>query len=168
MGYRSDVKLAVYAKDQQHFKGCVAHWLLTGHLPFHKDNGGGGSLWDEVKVISTRNVWYQAFGLLFETNSVKWYHGYEEIDHVESMIKDLEESGFEYEFVRVGENQEEDVEVRTSNDAQHLLRVHVEIALDNDAATLSSHDLEEVDICTADCVTNQSTSADQRSATQPA
>jgi hypothetical protein len=168
MGYRSDVKLAVYAKDQQHFKGCVAHWLLTGHLPFHKDNGGEGSLWDEVKVLSAHNRWYQAFGLLFETASVKWYQGYPEIDCVEDMINELEESGFDYEFVRVGENQEEDVEIRTSNNAQHVLRVYVEISLDDDATTLSSHDLEEIDICTADCVTNQSTIADRRSDTQPA
>lgn len=168
MGYRSDVKFAVYARDQKHFKGCIAHWLLTGHLPFHRDNGGEDSLWDSVSVIKTHNVWYQAFGLLFETTSVKWYQGYPEIDAVENMIKELEGSGFDYEFVRVGENQEADIEVRTSDNAQHLLRVHVDISLDDDAAALSSDELEEIDICIADCATNQSTIGDRRSDTQPA
>ena len=165
MGYRSDVKFAVYAKDQEHFKGCIAHWLLTGHSPFHKDNN---SLWDSVSVIKTHNKWYQAFGLLFETEYVKWYQGYPEIDAIENMIEDLEESSFEYEFIRVGENQEADIEVRTSDNAQYLLRVDVEISLDNDAATLSPDELKEIDICIADYVTNQSTIGDQRSDTQPA
>lgn len=165
MGYRSDVKLAVYAKDQEHFKGCIAHWLLTGHLPFHKDND---SLWDSVSVIKTHNAWYQAFGLLFETENVKWYQGYPEIDAIENMIEDLEESSFEYEFIRVGENQEEDIEVRTSNNAQYLLRVDVEVSLDNDAVALSPNELKEIDICIADYVTNQSTIGDRRSDTQPA
>lgn len=173
MGYRSDVKFAVYAKDQEQFKGCIAHWILTGHLPFHEETGGNGSLWDSVRVIKAerREPWERkrvkksktqtyAFGLLFETEGVKWYQGYPAIDAVENMIKELEGSSFEYEFVRVGESQEEDVEMQNSENAQYLLRPHVEI--------LVADEVEEIDICIADYVTNQSTIGDQRSDTQPA
>ena len=57
---------------------------------------------------------------------VKWYESYPDVSEFDAMLPEIEELGFCYEFVRVGEN-EGDIEFRQSNDHNCYLNTRTEI-----------------------------------------
>jgi hypothetical protein len=104
MGYRSDVTIVMYPKRKEDFAALKLY--VDENLP------------DEFEVHEDDNHTKGFKYLLLELDSIKWYEGYEEVDvytrtfsEWEDMFRDgaepESETIFHYEFMRIGENQED-------------------------------------------------------------
>ncbi len=114
MGYRSDVQALVYPQ------------------------GGEDNLlnYDKLKLLmnTTFKDVFDAWGedyfswddnhraLKFDANSVKWYDSFPEVASFPKFLEDVEELGYEYEFMRIGED-DNDVEGDRSSDAEGYMYV---------------------------------------------
>jgi len=113
MGYRSDVKALVYPL------------------------GGADNLlnYDKLKLLMNTTFkdlyesWSDDFDwndkhrvLMFDANSVKWYESYDEVKNFTVFLDDVQKLGYEYEFMRIGED-DTDVESMTSSNAERFLYV---------------------------------------------
>ena len=123
MGYRSDVTIMMYPKNEKDFAALKLY--VDENLPdeFEVREGGIGHKY-----------------LLLEFSGIKWYEGYEEVDvytrafsEWEDMFRDgAEPEGepiFHYEFMRIGENQE-DVVYDCSYGSAHALNMSRETYID--------------------------------------
>jgi hypothetical protein len=123
MGYRSNVTIVMYPKRKEDF----------AMLKLYADE----TFPDTFEVHENNNRIEGFRYLLLEFDNVKWYEGYEGVDvytrafsEWESMFRDeAEPEGepiFHYEFMRIGENQE-DVVYECSDDSDNLLNLSREV-----------------------------------------
>jgi len=113
MGYRSDVTALVYPASG-------AENLLN---------------YDKLKLLMNTtfkdfyDYWSEYFewddkhrALKFEIDSVKWYDGYPEVERFGKFLSEIQELDYEYEIMRVGE-EDTDIEYDSTGDAQGYLSV---------------------------------------------
>jgi hypothetical protein len=119
MGYRSDVTAAFYVKDAKHLP-ILKIWL-TANFP--------------MDTFHNNIRWFDR-GIVLTEESVKWYESYDEVvafdeavgKYLELVHNDLnveaDAPSFAYEFVRIGED-DDDVETKyEGEDCEWLLGVH--------------------------------------------
>ena len=116
MGYRSDVAAVVYsdasgdtAQKYAALKMFMSTKFKTTYDEFYRD-----FTWND-----------ECQRLEFRCNDVKWYDGFPEVDNFISMLDTLQDMGYDYEFVRVGE--EPDDVVHSGNGNECVLSVSREI-----------------------------------------
>lgn len=121
MGYRSDVRVHIYPTEVHsasvNAADDYARLKLLMNTTFKEvyETWEGDFTWHDKR-----------FMLDFLCTDVKWYHGYKEIDMFESLLTEIAECGFQYEFVRVGE-ESNDIERRSSADSIYYLEVSRQI-----------------------------------------
>ena len=144
MGYRSDVMAVFYAQDNMEAypedKGfnernrAKLKLFMSENFPEywrgkHEDSAPENCL---TMLDTPDRLIYE-----FKVSSVKWYEGYQEVNNFEQFwdkFKELIEEETEgddpidwaCEFIRIGENMD-DIEERSSDDAEWLLSVSREI-----------------------------------------
>jgi hypothetical protein len=62
----------------------------------------------------------------FAMDGVKWYESYPEVKAFERMLREVEELGFSYEFIRIGE-ESDDIEHKASESSNGYLNTRTEI-----------------------------------------
>jgi len=114
MGYRSDVKALIYPVSSEHslIEYDKLKLLMNTTFKHVLDSWGNESFsWDDKHRI-----------LVFNANSVKWYESYPEVDMFPKFLADVHELEYEYEFIRLGE-EDDDVEEDSTGDAQGYMYV---------------------------------------------
>jgi hypothetical protein len=114
MGYRSDVKALIYpANGDQNLLEYDKLKLLfnTTFQDVFTSWGEDYFEWDDRHRV-----------LMFDANSVKWYDAYPEIKTFVKFLADVQELGYEYEFIRIGE-EDDDVETDSTGDAEGFMYV---------------------------------------------
>ena len=114
MGYRSDVKALIYPAGGEHnllnydklktlmnttFKDVLDYW----QDPYFT--------WDDKHRV-----------LKFDANSIKWYDSYPEVTSFIKFLEEAHELEYEYEFIRLGE-EDDDVEDDRTGDAEGYMYV---------------------------------------------
>ena len=114
MGYRSDVQALIYPANGD-----------TNLLEYDKLKLLFGTTFKDVFEAWGEDYfsWDDRHRVLkFDANSVKWYDSYPEVQHLVKFLADVQELGFEYEFIRIGE-EDDDVETDRTGDAQGFMYV---------------------------------------------
>ena len=114
MGYRSDVKALIYPLGGEHnlLEYDKLKTLMNTTFKEVYDYWG-----DEY---FTWNDNHRA--LMFDANSIKWYESFPEVARFAPFLDEVHELGYEWEFIRIGEN-DDDVEADNSGDAEGYLYV---------------------------------------------
>ena len=121
MGYISNVGAAIYPRDtsdtaaQRKEKYEALRVLMATRFKPVMDALGDCAEWVD-----------NALTLQFYIENVKWYEGYTDVDTFMQFLKDVVDLGYEYEFVRIGE-EEDDVERKCSEYSGYTLSVHRQI-----------------------------------------
>jgi hypothetical protein len=114
MGYRSDVQALIYppSGDQNLLEYDKLKLLFnTTFQDVFTAWGEDYFSWDDKHRA-----------LKFDANSVKWYDSYHEVQTLVKFLADVQELGYEYEFIRIGE-EDDDVETDSTGDAQGFMYV---------------------------------------------
>ena len=119
MGYRSDVTALIYPAGGEHSALNYDKLKLLMNTTFKElyDEWGGerefedGWEWNDDMLV-----------LQFVATSVKWYDSYPEIQHFVKFLEEVHELEYEFEFIRLGE-EDDDVETDRSGDANSYLSV---------------------------------------------
>lgn len=112
MGYRSDVAALVYPNDREKYP--MLKTLMATTFKAIDDEWGGNSHWEDTSGV-----------LRFDINDIKWYESYPEVRRFESFLDEVADLGFEFEFIRIGE-EGGDVERKESADSQGYLSTATE------------------------------------------
>lgn len=114
MGYRSDVKALIYPLGGEH--NLLEYDKLK--LLFNTTFQDVFEAWGEDYFS-----WNDKHRVLeFDANSVKWYDSYPEVQRLVKFLAEVQDLGYEYEFLRIGE-EVEDVEEDSSGDAENYMYV---------------------------------------------
>ena len=107
MGYRSDIAVLVYPNDREKYPMLKT---LMGTTFKDIDSDWDGCIhWEDTPGV-----------LRFEISDIKWYESYPEVQRFEKFLSEVEELGFEFECIRIGE-EAGDVERKDSGNSQgHL------------------------------------------------
>lgn len=95
MGYRSDVRIVVSQKGYREMEKFLERYII-------KKNLARDVIFDffyNTDVVN-ENKYEKYFGW----NDVKWDQGFDESDSVDAALKYLKESGYSYNFSRIGED----------------------------------------------------------------
>ena len=114
MGYRSDVQALIYppSGDQNLLEYNKLKLLMNTTFKNVLDSWGNESFsWDDKHRV-----------LKFSANSVKWYDSFPEVDLFPKFLADVQELGYEYEFIRIGE-EDDDLETDSTGDAENYMYV---------------------------------------------
>jgi len=166
MGYRSDVQLAVYAKNREDFITSFTRWRLDNGADFTE-----WTTWTTTETIEwTNSNGLSLYGFIFSDEQVKWYSGYYDVDEIERVMRELPDYGFSVEFLRVGEEPNDVESFERFPDGVNpfgLFWAETVISRTHILSDAAEHRLGDKSWI-ADYVENQSTIGDQRSDTQPA
>jgi hypothetical protein len=114
MGYRSDVKALIYPLGGEHNLLEYNKLKLLMNTTF-KDVY---DYWQDPYF-----TWNDTHRVLeFSATSIKWYDGYPEVERFGKFLNDIQELNYEYEFMRVGE-EDTDIDYDNTGDAQGYLSV---------------------------------------------
>lgn len=114
MGYRSDVKALIYPLGGEH--NLLEYDKLK--LLFNTTFQDVFEAWGEDYFS-----WNDKHRVLeFDANSVKWYDSYPEVQRLVKFLAEVQDLGYEYEFLRIGED-DNDVESMNSGDAENYMYV---------------------------------------------
>ena len=119
MGYRSEVTALIYPAGGEHNLLEYDKLKLLMNTTFKElfDEWGGerefedGWEWDDNHRV-----------LQFIATSVKWYDSYPEVQRFVKFLEEVHELEYEYEFIRLGE-EDDDVETDSTGDANGYLSV---------------------------------------------
>ena len=114
MGYRSDVKALIYPVSSEHSLIEYDKLKLLMNTTFKDVFEAWGKdyfTWDDTHRI-----------LMFYADSIKWYDSFPEVDMFPKFLADVRELEYEYEFIRIGE-EDDDVESDSTGDAQGYMYV---------------------------------------------
>jgi hypothetical protein len=113
MGYRSDVTAVIYGDARDIEKYNVLKTLMNTTFKEAYDEWDSCAIWHDEKGV-----------LEFNIEDVKWYEAYPDVFAFLTMLENLQKiEGYNYEFVRVGE-QDDDIE-RQSDGNQCEYVIHV-------------------------------------------
>jgi hypothetical protein len=120
MGYRSDVAVVIYGDDRNPEKYALLKTLMNTTFKVAYDAWDASVTWHDTKHV-----------LEFFIKDVKWYEGYPDVDAFTTMLENLKEiEGYNYEFVRIGEN-DDDIESNTHGDhSEWILSVNRSIEVE--------------------------------------
>lgn len=90
MGYRSDIAVLVYPTNREKYP--LLKTLMATTFKEIDNEWGANSHWEDTPGV-----------LRFEISDIKWYESYPEVQRFEAFLHDVEELGFEFEFIRIGE-----------------------------------------------------------------
>ena len=133
MGYRSQVRSCVYGDDAEVFDAFIAGQKLINNIIWE---GFGESLEFLEKEYthtqpredgSTKQV-YKILAL--HGDDWKWYDSYEDVKAWDKFIHDAVDSGLNYEFIRVGEENGDIEEASGGEDVQYFLSTTTDIYCD--------------------------------------
>lgn len=114
MGYRSDVKALIYPLGGEH--NLLEYDKLK--LLFNTTFQDVFEAWGEDYFS-----WNDKHRVLeFDANSVKWYDSYHEVQMFVKFLEEVRDLGYEYEFLRIGE-EDEDIEADSTGDAENYMYV---------------------------------------------
>lgn len=106
MGYRSDVATVIYGDDRNSEKYELLKTLMNTTFNVAYDAWSSCAIWHDTKHV-----------LEFRIEDVKWYDGYSDVAAFMQMLEDLQElGGYNYEFVRIGEDDED---IERQNGGEH-------------------------------------------------
>jgi hypothetical protein len=114
MGYRSDVKALIYPQsgDQNLLEYNKLKLLFnTTFKDVFEAWGKEYFEWDDDHRV-----------LIFDANSIKWYDSYPEVGKFVQFLADVQGLGYEYEFLRLGE-EDDDIEDDSTGDANGFMYV---------------------------------------------
>lgn len=120
MGYRSDVSTVIYGDNRSPEKYALLKTLMNTTFKVAYDSWSADAIWHDTKHV-----------LEFHIEDVKWYESYPDVMAFLTMLENLQEiEGYNYEFVRVGED-DTDVESEShGNREEMLIRVCRSIEVD--------------------------------------
>ena len=120
MGYRSNVSTVIYGDNRNPEKYELLKTLMNTTFEVAYAAWGGTAIWHDAKRV-----------LEFRIEDVKWYESYPDVTAFLTMLENLREiEGYNYEFVRVGED-DTDVESEShGNREEGLIRVCRSIEVD--------------------------------------
>ena len=120
MGYRSNIRCLIYPANVRE-KGEVDTQFDLLKTIMNTTFKNVFDMWSEhFRVDDTNRV------IDFAAGDVKWYESYPDVSAFDGMLPAVEDLGFCYEFIRVGE-ENGDVEYRQSNDHNCYLNTSTEI-----------------------------------------
>ena len=114
MGYRSDVKALIYPQsgDQNLLEYDKLKLLMNTTFKEVFDYWSDDYFsWDDEHRV-----------LIFDANSVKWYDSYPEVQKFVQFLTDVAGLDYEYEFLRLGE-EDDDIEDDRTGDANGFMYV---------------------------------------------
>ena len=114
MGYRSDVQAIIYPSggDQNLLEYDKLKLLFgTTFEDVFEAWGEDYFSWDDKHRV-----------LKFSANSVKWYDSFPEVGKLVTFLSDVQELGYEFEFIRIGE-EDDDIETDSTGDANGYMYV---------------------------------------------
>jgi hypothetical protein len=114
MGYRSEVKALIYpaSGDQNLLQYEQLKVLMnTTFKDVYEAWGDEWFTWDDKHRV-----------LKFSAESVKWYESYPDVAKFSPFLDEAHKLGYEYEFIRVGEDID-DIEDDSTGDAEGYLYV---------------------------------------------
>ena len=114
MGYRSDVQALIYplgGEDNLLEYDKLKLLFNTTFKDVFEAWGEDYFSWDDKHRV-----------LKFDANSVKWYDSFPEVALFPKFLADVQELGYEYEFIRIGE-EDDDVETDRTGDAEGFMYV---------------------------------------------
>ena len=115
MGYRSDVQALIYPQsgDENLLEYDKLKLLFnTTFKDVFEAWGNDYFSWDDKHRV-----------LKFDANSVKWYDSYPEVEKFVQFLNDVAGLGYEYEFIRLGE-EDDDVEDDRTGDANGYMYIN--------------------------------------------
>lgn len=122
MGYRSNIRCLIYPMDR------VAEDTATLVDDYHALKTVMNTTFKEVMDMWSEHLVFDDEHTLvdFAIDDVKWYESYPDVAAFLQMIQEVEDLGYEYEFVRVGEDNG-DIECLESNNHNGYLNVSTSI-----------------------------------------
>jgi hypothetical protein len=118
MGYRSDIAVVIYPDTGEQNEARYGALKLLMNTTFKTtydtwSNGDEDFEWhDNHRVLE------------FRTDSVKWYDSHPEVAAFHAMLDAIGEmEGYNYEFMRIGEDNDDVEEVQRGDDVQYHLGV---------------------------------------------
>lgn len=119
MGYRSSVTAIIYSIKLGDHDEAYNRLKLLMNTAF-KDVY---NYWQDPHF-----TWHDKRHILkFSVDDVKWYDSYPEVERFMAFLNEVQELGYEWEFVRIGENYV-DIDTDSSGDSQSFLSVVREVA----------------------------------------
>lgn len=113
MGYRSQVAVVIYGDSRDAEKYALLKTLMNTTFKEAYTEFDGNAEWHDDKHV-----------LEFAMEDVKWYDGYGDVQKFMKMLEDIVDiEGFNYEFIRIGEDANDVEEQYGGNDCEHILRV---------------------------------------------
>jgi hypothetical protein len=113
MGYRSEVQALVYPLGGEHNLVEYEKLKLLMNTTFKDvyDAWEEDFTWDDHHRV-----------LKFVAYDVKWYESYTEVALFSPFLDEVHKLGYEYEFIRIGED-DNDNEAMNSENAEYFLRI---------------------------------------------
>ena len=122
MGYRSNIRCLIYPMDKA--EADTPTFLDNYHALKTVMNA---TFKEVLDMWSEHIVFDDEHSLIdFAIDDVKWYDSFPDVSAFMQMISDIEDLGYEYEFIRVGEDNN-DIECLESNNANGYLNVSTSI-----------------------------------------
>jgi arabinogalactan endo-1,4-beta-galactosidase len=120
MGYRSQVAVVIYGDGRNSEKYALLKTLMNTTFK------------DAYTEFESNAEWHDNNHVLeFEMEDVKWYDGYGDVQKFMNMLDEIGDiEGFNYEFIRLGEDTNDVDEQYGGNDCEHILRVSRSIEVD--------------------------------------
>ena len=107
MGYRSDIAVLVYPNDREKYP--LLKTLMATTFKEIDNEWGADIHWEDTPGV-----------LRFEISDIKWYESYPEVQRFEAFLHDVEDLGFEFEFMRNGEDMGDVVRNESEHSAGYL------------------------------------------------
>lgn len=120
MGYRSNVATVIYGDNRNPEKYALLKTLMNTTFKVAYDAWSGCVTWHDTKCV-----------LEFFIEDTKWYESYPDVMAFTTMLENLQEiEGVNYEFVRIGED-DEDIERQShGNGEEGLISISRSIQVD--------------------------------------
>ena len=120
MGYRSDVSTVIYGDNRSPEKYALLKTLMNTTFKVAYDSWSADAIWHDTKHV-----------LEFHIEDVKWYESYPDVMAFTTMLENLREiEGYNYEFVRVGEDDNDIDRQSEGNQCEYLINVCRSIEVD--------------------------------------
>jgi hypothetical protein len=120
MGYRSDVAVVIYGDQRDLDKYGALKVLMNTTFKLSYTEFEINAEWHDSKGV-----------LMFKIDDVKWYDSYLDVQDFMKMLREIEDlEGYNYEFMRVGEDTEDIETQHGGSQVDYLLRVTRSIEVD--------------------------------------